>query len=179
MRATPIVSLHAPAQIDASDIFEAVRESATELSPWMPWCASGYSRDDAEAWVSMSEDARKAGNAFEFVIRAADGRLMGCCGLNHIRPDDRFANLGYWVRTSETGQGVATAAVRLLVTWGFGNTDLERFEIMPAVTNLRSQRVAEASGAHREGVLRNRLLLGDVFHDAVMYSIVRSSWGPA
>ena len=47
-------------------------------------------------------------------------------------------------------------------------------EITPDVGNLRSQRVAEAVGAHREGVLRSRLLVHGEFHDAVMYSIVRS-----
>jgi ribosomal-protein-serine acetyltransferase len=34
-----------------------------------------------------------------------------------------------------------------------------------------SQRVAEKSGALREGVLRNRLLLHGKIHDAAMYSL--------
>lgn len=176
---TPSITLLPAVPADASDVFDAVRESMSELKPWMPWCTAGYSLSDAEAWLALAVDGRATGDAHEFVVRDQDGRLLGCCGLNHIRHDDRFANLGYWVRTSETGRGVATAAAGTLATWGFENTNLERLEIMPALANLRSQRVAEAVGARSEGVLRSRLLLEGRFHDALMYSIVRSQWHSA
>ena len=46
-------------------------------------------------------------------------------------------------------------------------------EIVIAVGNRRSQRVAEKVGALREGVLRSRLVLPSGPSDAVMYSLVR------
>jgi RimJ/RimL family protein N-acetyltransferase len=55
----------------------------------------------------------------------------------------------------------------------FQETDLMRLEIVCAVGNVRSQRVAEKVGALREGVLRNRLLLPSGPSDAVMFSLVR------
>jgi RimJ/RimL family protein N-acetyltransferase len=48
-----------------------------------------------------------------------------------------------------------------------------RLEIVCAVGNVRSQRVAEKVGALKEGVLRNRLLLPSGPSDAVMFSLVR------
>jgi RimJ/RimL family protein N-acetyltransferase len=87
----------------------------------------------------------------------------------------RFANLGYWVRTSATRQGVATEAVRQVAEFAFGNTDLVRLEIVCAVGNDASQRVAERAGAAREGALRHRLLLHGQPVDAVMYSLVRGA----
>ena len=66
-------------------------------------------------------------------------------------------------------------AVRRLAAWGFASTALARFEIVAAVGNVRSQRVAEKAGAVREGVLRSRLWLFEVPHDAVIYSIVQGS----
>ena len=179
LHASPAIALVNPVLADAADIAEAVRESLLELDPWMPWATADYSCDDASAWITASTEALQLGAAFEFVIRAADGAVLGICGLNHIDQDNRRANLGYWVRTAQTGRGVAAAAVRLLVAWAFGHTDLERLEIVPSVRNLRSQRVAETVGAQREGVLRSRLLLHGTFHDAVMYSIVRVGWIPA
>lgn len=179
MRMTPPITLTPVNPSDAPDVFDAVCESMSELRAWMPWCSADYSLGDAEQWIALGVDGRESGDAFEFIIRAPDGRLLGCCGLNQIRHDDRCANLGYWVRTSETGRGIAVAAAGLLSAWGFENTDLERLEIVPALSNYRSQRVAEAVGASREGVLASRLLLGGTFHDAVMYSIVRSQWSPA
>ena len=49
---------------------------------------------------------------------------------------------------------------------------MKRIEIVAAVGNRRSQRVAEKVGAAREGILRNRLKIGEVWHDAVMFSLV-------
>ncbi len=66
----------------------------------------------------------------------------------------------------------ATRAVRLLARFGFEELGLGRIEIVAAVGNKASQRVAEKAGAHREGVLRRRLCLHDEYHDAVMYSLI-------
>jgi len=93
--------------------------------------------------------------------------------LNNINPENRKrVNLGYWVRTDRTGQGVAVAATRLLAKWGFGVLKLNRIEIVVAVDNARSLRVAEKAGAKKEGVLRNRLDLHGRPHDAVMFSLI-------
>ena len=73
---------------------------------------------------------------------------------------DQFANLGYWVRTSCAGWRVAPTAVRQFVAWTFANTSLNRLEIVVAVGNARSQRVAEKVGAHRDAVLKKRLIVG-------------------
>ncbi|HNX51781.1 MAG TPA: GNAT family protein [Thermoanaerobaculaceae bacterium] len=61
--------------------------------------------------------------------------------------------------------GVALVAVSL----GILLIDL----IVVAEGNLPSQWVAEKTGALREGVLRSRLRIHGVYHDAVMHSIVR------
>jgi len=98
--------------------------------------------------------------------------FIGGSGLNQINQQYQIGNLGYWVRTSCTGQGVATRAVRLLARFGFEELGLGRIEIVAAVGNTASQRVAEKAGAHREGVLRRRLFLHDEYHDAVMYSLI-------
>jgi RimJ/RimL family protein N-acetyltransferase len=110
---------------------------------------------------------------FEFAIIDADGSFAGGCGINHINRIDRFANLGYWVRTSRAGRGVVPAAVQQLVSWTFANTDLNRVEIVAAIDNLRSQRVAEKVGAHRDAIVRKRMMVRGAPSDAVLYSIVR------
>ena len=83
------------------------------------------------------------------------------------------ANLGYWVRSSLAGRGIAAAAVRKLAPWAFEHTAVNRLEIVAAVANVRSQRVAEKVGAHRDAVLRKRALLRGAPTDAVLFSILR------
>lgn len=92
--------------------------------------------------------------------------------MSHINQVDRVANLGYWVRNSCLRGGVATRAALLLSNFGLCELKLNRIEIVVAVENLASQRVAEKVGALREGVMRNRLLLWGKPHDAIMFSLI-------
>ena len=163
---------------DAPRFFDAAKESSPEVFPWLPWCRPEYSLAEACEWIEKQMPLFAERAAFAFAIVAADGRYLGGCGLNQIDPIHRRANLGYWVRTSAAGRGVASAAARLLAAWAFANTDLVRLEIVAAVGNQASQRVAEKAGAWREGIARSRLLLHGVPHDAVVYSIVRGDFSP-
>jgi RimJ/RimL family protein N-acetyltransferase len=159
---------------DAPAIWQAARESLAELQSWMPWCHPNYSIAETRAWLAVQVPAFQQRTTFEFAITAADGAYLGGCGLNQIDALNRRANLGYWVRTSAAGKGVATEAVRLTRDWGFANTDLERLEVLIAVGNLASRRVAEKSGAVYEGTLRRRLLVHGTRHDAAMYAFVKT-----
>lgn len=158
---------------DIPSLYEAARESTATVFPWLPWCHPGYEIAEAREWVAMQVENFKTGKEYNFVIRSPEGRFLGACGLNQINTLYRFANLGYWLRTSATGQGAAPQAVRLLADWAFRNTDLHRLEILVAVENTRSLRVAEKAGAVREGILRGRLFMHDHFHDTVVFSILR------
>jgi RimJ/RimL family protein N-acetyltransferase len=158
---------------DASLVFEAARESLTEIQPWMPWCHPGYSIEESRSWLETQVAEFENRTTFEFAIVSADGHYLGACGLNQIDTANRRANLGYWVRSSSAGRGVATVAVRQLRDWAFRNTDLVRLEIVVAVGNVASHRVAEKAGAVPEGTLRSRLLLHGMSHDATMYSLTR------
>jgi RimJ/RimL family protein N-acetyltransferase len=76
------------------------------------------------------------------------------------------------VRTSATGHGIASAAVRLVARFGFLEQGFSRLEILAALGNVASQRVADRAGARREGVLRKRLHIHGQVLDAVLFSLV-------
>lgn len=152
----------------------AAHESLESVGKWMVWCHAGYSMDHATNWVQIATEGHARKTVFEFAIVADDGTFAGGCGINHINTIDRFANLGYWVRASYERRGLATKATNALIDWAFANTDLNRIEIVAAVGNRRSQRVAEKVGAVREAVLRDRMIVGGVPVDAVMFSVVRT-----
>ena len=158
---------------DAEAVVEAVLESLAQLQPWMPWCHPKYSVTDSRLWLEAQVPAFQAGTAFEFAIVSDDGKYVGGCGLNQIDKINRRANLGYWVRSAATGKGVATAAVGALRDWAFETTDLVRLEIVVAVGNAASHRVAEKAGAAREGTLIRRLVLHGALRDATMFSLTR------
>jgi RimJ/RimL family protein N-acetyltransferase len=159
---------------DAELLYEAVRESIAEVSVWLPWCHEGYSIEESRDFVA-SRNVRSQGDEwYSFaVIDQSSGSFLGGVGLNFINRIHQFANLGYWVRTSAAGRGVATRATRLAARFGFEELGLHRIEIVAAVDNVASQRVAERAGAVREGILRRRLSINGVPHDAVLFSLVR------
>lgn len=158
---------------DIDALYEAVRESVPELGIWMPWCGVDYSRGDSEQWVNSRPEAWRGGDEFSFaVVERESGRFAGGCGLNRLDRENRFANLGYWIRSDMAARGYASEAARLLARFAFGTAKLHRIEIVMAVENIASRRVAEKIGCVREGVLRNRLSLHGRSHDAYCYSLI-------
>src|SRR5262245_39630478 len=97
---------------DAGPLWDAAVESTTQIFPWMPWCHAMYSLDESNAWIDHCDAAWEEGTEYHFAIADGTERILGGCGLNQLRIEHRVANLGYWVRTSATRKGVATAAVR-------------------------------------------------------------------
>jgi RimJ/RimL family protein N-acetyltransferase len=163
--------------VDVPLLFEAARESSAEVSVWLPWCHRDYSMEESLEWVLRSGRQWDDGREFHFgIFDCPSGALVGGVGLNELKPEHRLANLGYWVRSAWTGRGVATAAARLATQFGFEELLLDRIEILAALGNKGSQRVAQKLGALREGVLRNRLVIHGKAHDAVVFSLIGSEW---
>jgi len=160
---------------EEEEVFAAILESFETLSERMPWCHPGYSIEETRAWIEHCGVARARGSEFHFVIEDSAGAFLGTCGLNQLRPEHRMANLGYWVRKSAAGRGVATQAVRRLAEFAFRETELVRLEIVVALDNAASMRVAEKAGAIREGIAHQRLRLHGRSQDAMVYAIVRPS----
>ena len=159
---------------DAALLYEAVRESIPEVSKWLPWCHETYSIEESREFVAARKLASQGDEWYSFAVLDTDSeKFLGGVGINFINRVHQMANLGYWVRTSAAGRGVATAATRLAARFGFEQLGLQRIEIVAAIDNVASQRVADKAGATREGILRKRLLINGRPHDAVLYSLVR------
>lgn len=166
------ITLRTPRLEDAPVHCEAVLESLSEVGRWLDWTHEGYGVDESSAFIARAISGHENGEMYEFLIFDAAGAFLGGCGLNRL--DTRFlkSNLGYWVRTGATGRGIATAATRMLAVFGFEQLGLQRIEIIAAVGNVASQRVAEKVGAQREGVLRNGIRYRGENIDAVCYSLI-------
>lgn len=161
---------------DLDVVYASVRASLPELGAWMPWATPRYSRDDAADWLARTWLGWGSGAAFEFMVCHLDGgRMLGLCGLNNIDPSEGRANLGYWIRSDEAGQGYATAAARMVAHFGFMELELSRIRLYHAVGNAGSRRVAEKVGFVYEGLQRCRATLRGERVDTRLYSLVDPS----
>ncbi len=163
---------------DAEEVYAAVRESLTELKPWMSFAYDGYSLDDSRDFIRITRARWSEGTLYAFAITEKEtGLILGGCSLSHIHPVYHLCNLGYWVRSSRHGEGIAGRATHLAARYAFERIGLVRVEIVIALENKASIRVAEKVGAHHEGILRNRMVVGREVYDAHMYSLVPQDFG--
>jgi ribosomal-protein-serine acetyltransferase len=162
---------------EANSLHQAVHESLAELEPWMSWANDQYTTETAQNFITITRAQWSNGAHYAFAIVDTDSnQLLGGCSLSHIHPVYYFCNLGYWVRTSQKGKGIAGRAAKLAAHFAFEKVNLIRVEIVIAVGNSASQQVAEKIGAHYEGILFNRMTVGTQILDAHMYSLLPSDF---
>ena len=168
-----VVTLRPYRASDVDALHSAVRESISELSVWMSWCHPNYSTEETKTWIESQTGKWERGEEYNFAISYNGGRLcLGGCGLSVIDRGCGVANLGYWVRTSQTKKGIATAATLLLAQFAFNQLKLNRVELTIAVDNQASLLVANKAGAIREGILRNRVIKNGAPCDAAVFSLI-------
>jgi ribosomal-protein-serine acetyltransferase len=173
-----VVSLRPFQMEDAHEVYSAVRESLVDLKPWMSWAHDGYSMEEARSFIAITRARWEENTLFAFAITdAKTGSVVGGVSLSHLHPVYHLCNVGYWVRTSRHDDGLAGRATKLAARFGFEHAGLVRAEIVIAVDNQKSIRVAEKLGAHFEGMLLNRMVVGKSVYNAHMYSVIPQDFG--
>ena len=167
----PVTAEHAPA------MWEATERSLPELTTWMPW-ARHASEANSREFAEHAESDWLAGNDYVFAVMQ-NGEYLGGIGLHSYRLDG-LGELGYWMRSDRTGQGLMTEAASGVVSFGFDTVHLYRLELRTGLENVGSQRVAEKLGFQREGTLRQGAPLGaDAGYDCYIYGLLASDWRAA
>ena len=143
---TPRLRLRPACVEDAETVYASIRESIEPLSRWMDGAmrrlrARGQRRVDRVDALGV-----EAGGAYEFVVFERSGRHVGAVGLNQFNRENNCANLGYWVRRSSQRQGFAVEAVCRIARFAFEDAKFQRVEVVAAVDNVASRRVAERAG---------------------------------
>jgi len=167
-----LVLLRPPRAADAPALAAAARESLAELHPWLDWATAAYDENSARRALEFAALAWEHSSGFPFaIIDAQTGQYIGGCTLDGLNSQSRSCNLGYWVRTSRAGQGIASRAARLAARFAFESLGLARIEIVIAAENLASQRAAQKIGAKYERLLPEHLVVRTTVYDAVIYSL--------
>jgi RimJ/RimL family protein N-acetyltransferase len=136
------------------------------LRPWKPEDARWYveSRDeDVFRWTKEKRDLtvreaeegiRQANSNPDAVCLAiVDNRsreLVGNIAMAFREDSRKSAEIMYWLAPRGRGRGIATDSVKLLCRWAFNSLGLERVTLKTPVGNVRSQKVAERAGFHRQ-----------------------------
>lgn len=175
----PLTREAAPA---VDDFLAAVDESRASLTRWMAWCHADYGAADVERWFAEADRMWRERSGFPMWLRE-DARVLGVIGIHDIQ---RFAKsegeLGYWVRLSARGRGVASTALRSMAAFAFNELHLVRASLRIRLDNASSRRAAERAGARYEGTLRHGIVHGEARFDAALYALLPAdlarTWAP-
>lgn len=132
---------------DEFALYEGVSESIEQLTRWGFYHVGFTIEDAAKDIVSRITDWTE-GKAYTFLIEELPGSVfVGNCRVEEFEPERNHAGLGWWVRTSRTSKGIATAAGRLVAQAAFKDLHLGSLGVYASVDNFASRRVAEKIGA--------------------------------
>jgi RimJ/RimL family protein N-acetyltransferase len=111
------------------------------------------------------------------------GAVLGVIGLHDLQLfNKREGEIGYWVRRSARGRGVASTAIRAMAAFAFNELKLVRVSMRIRLDNASSRRAADRAGARYEGALRNGLVQGDAAFDVALYALLPDdlarTWAP-
>lgn len=133
-------------------------DSEEEVRGWITEWQQGWEQERSPQWA---------------VVDAAGDRLLGRVALRVVVLGDGSAEVAYWTTAASRGQGVAARATRALAHWALDETGFQRLELLHAVANEASCRVALKSGFALEGTKRGALLHPDGWHDMHLHARVR------
>jgi RimJ/RimL family protein N-acetyltransferase len=160
---------------DAPLLKDAVDSSLEHLREWMPWAhAEPQGLEEKAALLRQFRGSFDLGHDFIYGIFSADeSEVLGGTGL-HTRAGEGAFEIGYWVRASRTGRGIATTTAAALTKVGIGLGGADRIEIHVDPANRKSCRIPRRLGYQEEGVLRRRLPApnGTSRRDAVVFSLL-------
>jgi RimJ/RimL family protein N-acetyltransferase len=179
-RINPTISIERASRERDKALFDALIESWQELfaTGFFPDPTPTLTLEEVESWIKDFDEMWESNKQYRFqIIETTSNQLVGGIFLNHVIRTHKLANMGYWVRTSRAGEGIATEAAKQVAQYGFEKLGLQRIEIVVSKDNLPSLRIAEKISAVREGLLRNRVQIRGSAHDAYMYSLIPNDFG--
>lgn len=120
----------------------------------------------------------QADRGIHFAIEPGhDPGLIGGIELVDLDPDDRQAELTFWIAASASGRGYATEAARAVIEFAFERLDLNRVHARHLTRDEASGAVLRKAGMKLEGLLREGVRKWDVFEDVAVYATLRSEHG--
>jgi RimJ/RimL family protein N-acetyltransferase len=163
-----------PAEEHAPGLHEAILESIEEMKPWMPWAKGDVTVEDCAENLRTAQAAYRSVQDFRLKLFLREtGEFVGGSGLHRIDWSVPRFEIGFWVRTSMTGHGYITEAVRRISEFALEDLGAQRVEIRMSTRNVRSRRVAERAGFPIESIMHNesRELDGSL-RDTCVYAMI-------
>jgi hypothetical protein len=132
-----------------------------------------YTEFHADKWLAkVRRQTLAQDHKVNWAIRNADGELIGSIGFMETTEGEK-AEIGYWLAKPYWAQGITTAAVRHLCSFGFDRYRLQRIHARVFATNPPSARVLAKAGFEHEGTLRNHFFRDGQSVDVLVFGLLK------
>jgi ribosomal-protein-serine acetyltransferase len=162
---------------DAARCFAAIEESRHELEYHVIGPSRLPSVSEVEQLIERAKQQRRLRQGYFLGIFASPtNQYVGYVNLHGTGKQNRSGEVGYWVRTSQAGKGIATTATALIVLFGFKELKLHKILLRAAADNPASWRIAEKLGFVYEGTQRHEQLLPRGWVNLKCYSMLEDEY---
>jgi ribosomal-protein-serine acetyltransferase len=129
---------------EADIFFQLVDNDREHFRKWLPWIDSTTSPNDSLDFINSTIQKRRDGEEYGFAI-VVRGEIVGHISLMNVK-DANEPEIGYWIASHKSGQGITTRAGSALTDFGFNNLGLKTIIIKTNPNNIPSNKVAEKLG---------------------------------
>jgi [ribosomal protein S5]-alanine N-acetyltransferase len=161
---------------DASELAQLLQRNRDFLAPWEPARGSDYFTEAGQR-IAIQDALFEHGQGRNLPLVIVDeAGILGRITLNGIvRGAFQSCSVGYWVSQTAGGRGVATAALKQVISIAFGELGLHRIQAETLPDNVASQKVLERNGFVRIGMAPAYLKIAGRWQDFILYQLTNDS----
>jgi [ribosomal protein S5]-alanine N-acetyltransferase len=103
----------------------------------------------------------------------SEQKVIGLISMSYHDVNRRMLEVGFRIRAEYQRMGYGSEALRAVFQAIFRDTETHRIFACTDGLNVSSQRMMEKAGMQREAHLRENVLIGEAYHDEVVYGVLK------
>lgn len=133
-----------------------------------------YTLKDAEDWLNIILPENNPPRFFAIIL---DKKLVGSIGLvTKTNVYRKTIETGFFISENFWGKGIATKAIKAIVSYAFRDFDIVRLYAEVFADNAGSRKALEKAGLKLEATLKRNIIKNNNIKDCCIYSVLREDY---
>lgn len=159
----------------APTLFDVVDSDRDHLRIFLDFVDDSTTFESQEHYIKLKLNGYTNGTDRLFII-ACNQKICGCIDLHYIDTNNKKAELGYWLHSSQTNKGIMTKVVKKVCEIAFDEMDLNKLSIRADTENKASNAVAIKNGFSFVGTDKAEVKMYNEFRDLNKYSLLKADF---
>lgn len=158
------IHLVMPQSWQAIDLYQAITHDRVSLGKWLPWAYQMKSAQDEASFIQTIQEKMIKDRMVVLTI-LVNGEPSGMIDLHNLVKNQK-GEIGYWLSSTYQGRGIVTNSVLKLCQYAFSELNLQYVDLIVAVENGKSARIARNADFKLMGMKKNLIndkLDGQIF----------------